>query len=68
MSKAIKANKVQRVVSLKARFAKIKSALQATDILIDSYLEGRGNELEAFAGELKEWTTPEAEEAADAAH
>lgn len=57
MSKTKKA--VRRAADLKARFARIKAAVQVTDELIENYFDRRIDEIETFNGELQTLTTEE---------
>lgn len=61
---AAKKPAAQRVADLKSRFVRIKQAIMAVDALTTDYLDRRGNELEAFAGELADLTKPEGDETA----
>lgn len=59
---AKKSTAVRRAANLKARFERIKLAVQAVDELTVAYLDGRADELEDFAREFQLLTTEQTEE------
>jgi len=52
-----KATKAARAADLKARFARIKAAIQVTDQLTAAYFDKRADEIEEFNSELLDLTT-----------
>jgi|GEM_PF-1951851 len=61
-----KANKAQRAADLKARFARIRAAIQVTDQLTADYFDRRAEEIETFNEDLSLITTqPESANAAN---
>lgn len=60
-----KASKAQRAADLKARFTRIKAAIQVTDQLTAAYFDRRADEIEAFNEELQLITTEESAQPAN---
>lgn len=52
-----KASKAQRAADLKARFARIRAAIQVTDQLTSDYFDRRAEEIETFNEDLALITT-----------
>lgn len=51
----------QRVADLKTRFARIKTAIMATDALVADYLDRTASDIEAFSVDLAQMTGREDE-------